>query len=116
MILDRLAIGRSLFEEGTGWALKPQGACRGDVCVPLPPNSVGEDGVVAVAAVAERLGMPLVAEADGGPWALGPAAVTGRALATAEAPDLRLPDLTGAEVALSSFRGQKVVLAAWASW
>jgi hypothetical protein len=116
MIVDRLDVGRSAFEEGTGWALKPQGACRGDVCVPLPSNAIGEDGVVDVEVVAERLGMPLVADPGGDLWALGPAAVTGRALATAQAPDLRLPDLAGAEVALSSFRGQKVVLAAWASW
>jgi hypothetical protein len=117
VILDRLEIERSMFEAGTGWALKPQGACRGDVCVPLPPSASGVGaGAVSVAVVAERLAMPLVKEDGRDLWALGPAGVTGRALATAEAPDLRLPDLAGNEVALSSFRGQKVVLAAWASW
>lgn len=115
MIVERLDIERSVFEEGTGWALKAEGACRGDVCVPLPPAAV-EDDLVHVVVVAERLGMPLVGDQDRDLWALGPAGVTGRALATAEAPDLRLPDLAGNEVALSSFRGQKVVLAAWASW
>jgi hypothetical protein len=72
--------------------------------------------MVQVPVVAERLAMPLVADDGRELWALGPAAVTGRALASAVAPDLRLPDLSGNEVSLSDFRGQKVVLAAWASW
>jgi peroxiredoxin len=32
------------------------------------------------------------------------------------APELELPDLSGRSFALSSLRGQKVVLIAWASW
>jgi hypothetical protein len=121
VILERLEVERSVFEAGTGWAIKPQGACRGEVCVPLPASagsasSAGGGDVVRVPVVAERLAMPLVQEEGRDLWALGPAGVTGRALASAEAPDLRLPDLAGNEVALSSFRGQKVVLAAWASW
>jgi hypothetical protein len=115
VIVERLDIDRLLFEEATGWALKSQGACRGDVCVPLPATAV-EGDTVHIGAVAERLGMPLVRDHDRDLWALGPAGVTGRALTTAQAPDLRLPDLAGNEVALSSFLGQKVVLAAWASW
>jgi hypothetical protein len=124
MILERLEVERAVFEAGTGWAIKPQGACRGEVCVPLPPSTAGSAAavggdvvdVVDVAVVAERLAMPLVREPGRDLWALGPAGVTGRALASAEAPDLRLPDLAGHEFALSSLRGQKVVLTAWASW
>ena len=42
---------------------------------------------------------------------------TGHALASAEAPELELPDLrTGELFRLSSLRGQKVMLLAWASW
>jgi peroxiredoxin len=33
-----------------------------------------------------------------------------------DAPDFTLPDLTGAEHALSEHRGKKVLLATWASW
>ena len=61
--------------------------------------------------------MPLVADDAHGIWALGPeTAVTGRALTTAVAPELELPDADGNPFRLSSLRGQKVLLVAWASW
>ena len=42
--------------------------------------------------------------------------IAGRALASAEAPELILPDRHGNEFRLSSLRGLKVLLLAWASW
>ena len=61
--------------------------------------------------------MPIVADSERGLWALGPeTAVTGRALTTAVAPELELPDADGKQFRLSSLRGQKVLLVAWASW
>jgi hypothetical protein len=113
MILDDLRVPRERFEQETGWALKPEGACRGELCVPLP-DPVGE--TVEVATIAERLGMPLVHDEGAGLWALGPAALGGHALATAEAPELELPDLQGRPFRLSSLRGSKVVLVAWAPY
>ena len=44
------------------------------------------------------------------------ASVGARALASAEAPDFSLPDLDGKEFRLSSLRGQKVLLYAWAPY
>ena len=77
-----------------------------------PPTAASTSRVLA-----ERLGMPLVADAAHGVWALGPeTAVTGRALTTAVAPELVLPDADGNPFRLSSLRGQKVLLVAWASW
>jgi hypothetical protein len=114
MIIDARRMSRTAFEQGTGWALKPQGACRGEICVPLPDET--DPDTVDVAAVAQRLGMPLVTDDATGVAALGPASVTGRVLGTAEAPELVLPDLDGVEFALSSLRGQKVVLVAWAPY
>jgi hypothetical protein len=110
MILTSLDLDKAAFEKHTGWALKPQGACKGDLCVPL-----GQEGF-DVRVAAERLGMALVHDEDAGVWALGPETVGGRALSTVEAPDLELPDRSGETFTLSSLRGQKVFLLAWASW
>lgn len=104
------------IETGTGWAIKPQGACRGEVCVPLPTGTVNADGTVDVAAFADRLGMPLVHDQPSGLSALGPSTSSGRALVTAEAPELSLPQLDGSMFHLSSLRGRKVVLVAWSPY
>ena len=113
MLLRSLTVSRSEFEAGTGWTLKPEGACQGHVCIPLS-RPAGD--TVDVAQVAGDMGMPLVEAAEHGLWALGPAAVGSRALATAEAPDLTLPDLDGNVFRLSSLRGRKVLLYAWAPY
>jgi hypothetical protein len=110
MILDSLDISADQFAAGTGWQIKPEGACKGEVCVPLDRS--GFDPVRA----AERLGMALVHDEEAGLWALGPESLGDRALVTAEAPDLVLDDIDGHEFRLSSLRGQKVVLVAWAPY
>ena len=115
MLLERLRVPLSDFESASGWSLRPQGACRGDVCVPLPPDAV-HDGEVDVLPVAERLGMPLVQDADAGLWALGPETLSGHALPSAEAAELVLPTIEGDEFRLSSLHGRKVVLVAWAPY
>lgn len=117
MLLHELEIDPAAFEAGTGWAIKPEGACKAEQCVALAADTRTETGTLAVPAVAARLGMPLVPDDEHGLWALGPeTAVTGRALTTARAPALALPDADGNVFQLSSLIGQKVMLVAWASW
>lgn len=113
MLLRSLRISKGEFEAGTGWALKPEGACQGHVCIPLS-RPAGD--TVDVAHVAHDMGMPLVAAEEHLLWALGPATIGSRALASAEAPDLTLPDLDGNIYSLSNLRGQKVLLYAWAPY
>ena len=113
MILDRMEVTPAEFEAGTGWALKPEGACLGDVCVPLrEPTGARVDARV----VAEALGMPIVEDAEQGVSALGPATLNGRALASAQAPDIELEDLDGNAFRLSQLRGRKILLYAWAPY
>lgn len=115
MLLSQLRVPIEEFESGTSWSLEQRGACRGDVCVPLPAGAV-IDGVVDVAAVAARLAMPIVEDLEAGLWAVGPETLSGHALASAEAPELVLADLDGNDFRLSSLRGQKVVIVSWAPY
>ncbi len=111
MLLTSLDLTAEQFAAGTGWAIKPEGACKAEVCVPLP-RAPGFDLV----ATAERLRMALVQDEQTGVWALGPASLGDRALVSAIAPELVLDDLDGRPFALSSLRGQKVVLVSWAPY
>ena len=117
MILTSLDIDVEALEARTGWSMKPEGACKGDVCVVLAEGVV-TGGRVDVPRLAERLGMPIVVDDEHGLVALGPdTAVSGRALATAALPPIVLPDVrTGEPFDVGSLRGQKVVILAWASW
>lgn len=116
MLLDRLDVDAGELAARTGWTVKAEGACSGEVCVPLPDEVRTAAGRVDVTVLAARLGMPLVADEAHELWALGPATVTGRTLATAQVPEVVLDDLEGRPFSLSSLRGTKVVVNAWASW
>src|SRR4051812_46538210 len=113
VIIDRLQVGVAELAAETGWDLKPEGACKGDRCVPIPGRAPG--GAVDARVLSERLGMALVADERHGIWALGPES-GGRVLASARMPDLELPDRHGRPFSLSSLRGTRFVMVAWASW
>ena len=114
MLLADLDLTAADFETATGWAAKPEGMCKGDACVPVA-GAVGSDGRLDVPAVADRLGMALVHDDTADVWALGPES-GGRALTTAVAAELELPDVDGNPFQLSAMHGRKVLLVAWASW
>lgn len=114
MITESLTVDRTEFESRTGWHLRPEGACKGDHCIPLDPAPSGD--TVDVAALAKQMGLPIVHDEAHGIWALGPESIGSRALATAEAPNLTLPDLDGNLFELNSLRGKKVILVAWSPY
>jgi hypothetical protein len=114
MLLTSLRAEPSEFAARTGWEAKPEGLCRGEICVPAP-GAIGDDGALDVEVIAERLRMPLVHDAEHGLWALGPGA-SGPALPCATAADPVLEDRDGNPFRLSSLHGRKVLLLAWASW
>ncbi len=112
MILEEPRVSRDAFTLRTGWTFEPEGACRGDMCVPMP-EPAGE--WLEAGVLSDRLGMPLLHDEEAGLWCLGPESA-GRALQSAQAPDLSLPDWQGRPFRLSSLRGSKVLFLAWASW
>jgi hypothetical protein len=101
-----------------GWELKPQGVCRGEVCIPATPEGgLLKDGQIGVHALAAALERPLAVDAETRSAYLGASAgERGRRLASLEAPDFELPDVSGTLHRLSDLRGRKVLLAAYASW
>ena len=111
MILDTLDISTEQFTAGTGWQIKPEGACKGDVCVPLEKTEPFD-----LTATAERLRMALVHDPKAGVWALGPESLGDRALVSAVAPELVLDNIDGQPFRLSSLRSQKVVIVSWAPY
>ncbi len=113
MITDTPNVSRERFEAATGWALKPEGACLGELCIPLKEEP-GE--TVDVTSVATEIGMPIVRDAASGLMAVGPASPNGKALSTAQAPDVVLEDLDGQPFRLSSLKGKKIVVYAWAPY
>jgi hypothetical protein len=117
---DALWLSAKDFERVSGWAHKPEGFCKGDVCVPVPSARAGEmvsGNRYNIATIAALLGQPVVADRAHGVWCIGEAAAERkRALTSLNAPDFELPDLAGRAHRLSDYRGKKVLLVSWASW
>jgi hypothetical protein len=112
MLFAQPLVSLDEFESRSGWHLRPEGLCQGEVCVPLRSSpTLGE--LLDVRVPASALGMPVVE--DGDLVALGPRAFQ-PTLPSAEAPPLVLPDVHGEPFDLASLRGTKVLLLAWASW
>lgn len=117
---ERLWLDRAALEAATGWAMKPQGLCRDELCVPLPPGEHGDfvqGGRIDAAAVWRHLDNPIAHDDARGVWVLGEGAdERAAALASLIAPDFTLPDVNGRPHSLSDYRGKKVFLVSWASW
>jgi hypothetical protein len=96
--------------------VKPQGACRADLCIPIPKDMVrGEYFNLTV--FARKIGQAVVADAGSRVWSLGEMQALGSGFVGSRlAPDFTVPDRAGRPVHLSSFRGKKVLVVTWASW
>ena len=106
------------LERAFGWTLKPQGLCKDDLCITLRERrGLVAEGGIDLAVFAQTTGLPLALDVAEGVAVLGEsAAARGSRLASLEAPDFTLPDLAGQLHTLSSHRGKKVLLIAYASW
>ena len=106
----------------SGFELKPQGACLGELCVPLPKNRrdafVREKGKeFNLSELARTLHQPEVYDPEFSIHLFGPRPeIAGKYQETLLAPDFTLPDWKGQPRSLHDFRGKKVLLITWASW
>lgn len=113
---DGLVVDPRAVTAATGWELKPEGLCRGDVCVPVRDRPVTVEGGIDLAVFADAVGDVLAADVDEGVAALVPGP-TARAAEVGEgkAPVVELADLDGNPVRFPR-PGRKTLLLAWASW
>ena len=96
--------------------VKPQGACRADVCIPIPKTMRRGDWF-DLTAFAKKARQAVVADTAARVWSFGEIqALRGSFLKSRVAPDITIPDRRGRPVKLSDFRGKKVLLITWASW
>jgi hypothetical protein len=99
-----------------GFEVKPQGACRADVCIPISKEMRRGD-YFDLSAFARKVGEPVVADVDARVWSFGEIqSLSGGLLQSRTAPDFTVPDRRGRRVRLSDFRGKKVLVVTWASW
>jgi hypothetical protein len=114
----RVQVDAADVEAALGWKLAREGLCRGSVCIPVRDRvSLVRDGGLDLETLATLLDRPLALDIEERAAALGERAEDrAAALATLEAPDFTLPDLSGRLHTLSDHRGKKVLLIAYASW
>ena len=119
---DALWLAPAELAKAGGWEWKPEGLCRGSLCVPVPPaapwgRGEGADVRVDVSGLSRHMGQPMAASPEHATWSIGEAAEDlADRLRSLDAPDFALPDLEGRMHTLSAFRGRKIFLLAWASW
>ncbi len=94
--------------------LKPQGACRADVCIPVSKD-LQKSGWFNLTGFARKVHEAFVA--DSGVWSFGEIPVLRSGFFSSRvAPEFTAPDRSGKPVHLSDFRGKKVLIVTWASW
>jgi hypothetical protein len=117
---DALWISAKDLELASGWALKPEGLCRDDLCAIVSPDDRARftrGDAVCASGLWQSLDRPVLHDDARSVWMLGEAASDrSGALESLEAPDFTLPDIEGKLHSLSDYRGKKVFLATWASW
>ena len=106
------------FETITGWVLKPEGLCKGDICFPVRNVDELSDGVnIDLAVFAKLTNQSLLFDREYEVAALGELApARAKSMSTLNAPDFRLPDIHGKQVSFSDFNRRKRLLLAWSSW
>ncbi len=112
----RVEAGRVFVSSGdlasaTGWVLKPEGLCRGEMCVPARGLDAS---TLELSDVARALHRAVVVDVEGGVAAFAGDPMSAGMRASID--ELELPDLDGNIVRMSDFAGRKRLLIAWASW
>jgi hypothetical protein len=117
---QQLLIRPEDLTEINGFELKPEGACLGELCYPLPDGMlVDHDGAqwFDLAAFADHIGQPYVADLESRVWSFAEIpAKRERLLVDAMAPDFEITDRQGNVIRRADLKGKKALIVTWSSW
>ncbi len=124
--LEAKGTGRQLLirpgelKDISGFEIKPEGACLGELCYPLPAGAlVIQDGErwFDLAAFADHIGQPYVADLESNVWSFSEIpAKRERLLVDAMAPDFEVTDRQGRVIRRADLEGKKALIVTWSSW
>lgn len=121
---DDLWITLADLQKATGFVVKPQGICRGELCFPIPKarrdaflSKQGRVTWVNLSEFARLARQPAAMDKEQKVWFFGPRSSEQNGyVESLTAPNFSLPDMSGRKHSLSDYRGKKVLLVTWASW
>jgi hypothetical protein len=120
---SQLWITTADLTRATRFELKPQGVCREQLCFPVPKARASEfvrkssrATLFNLVAFAGLVKQPVAHDEQRSTWYFGLRSDQRQGLASLQAPDFTLPDMSGKLHSLSDFRGKRVLLVTWASW
>jgi hypothetical protein len=117
---DGLLIRPEDLPRVNGFELKPEGACYGELCIPLKDGLLVEQNGrrwFDLTAFAELLEQPYVADREGSVWSFAEIpARRERTLVDALAPDFEIADRSGKVIRMADLKGKKALIVTWSSW
>ena len=117
---DGLLIRPADLPNVNGFELKPEGACREELCIPLNEDVlIRQDGTdwIDLAAFADLVGQPYVADRPAGVWSFAEIPARRESMMVdAMAPDFELTDRQGNSIGTADLKGRKALIVTWSSW
>ena len=117
---DGLLIRREDLPRVNGFELKPEGACREELCIPLNEDLlIEQDGRewFDLAAFAGLVGQPYVADREAGVWSFAEIPARRESMMVdAMAPEFEVTDRQGKRIGTADLKGRKALIVTWSSW
>lgn len=117
---DGLLIRPDDLPHVNGFELKPEGACRDELCIPLNEDVlIRQDGTewFDLAAFADLVGQPHVADRPAGVWSFAEIPARRESMmVNAMAPDFEVTDRQGNRIGTADLKGRKALIVTWSSW
>ena len=115
-----LLINPNDLKRVNGFEVKPEGACYGEICVPLSDQilqTVNGEKLFNLTAFSRLLDQPYVRDLEAAVWSFSEIPVKRKnMMVDAIAPDFSVTDRGGQVINMSDLKGKKALIVTWSSW